>query len=57
LGDLYKSVEKAAGDYGKNNGFAAVVMKKELLYSAENVEIKDLTAEIIKLAESPRVKK
>jgi len=57
LGNLYKSVEKAAGDYGKTNGFAAVVMKKELLYSAENVEIKDLTAEIIKLAESPRVKK
>jgi outer membrane protein len=57
LGDLYKSVEKASSDYGKANGFAAVVMKKELLYSAENVEVKDLTAEIIKLIESQQVKK
>ncbi|NMC73950.1 MAG: OmpH family outer membrane protein [Geobacteraceae bacterium] len=57
LGELYTSVEKAAGDYGKTNGFAAVVMKKELLYSAETAEVKDLTAEIIKLVESRQSKK
>jgi outer membrane protein len=57
LNDLYKSIEKASGDYGKANGFAAVVMKKELLFSGENVEVKDLTDEIIRLVEGKQEKK
>jgi outer membrane protein len=57
LNDLYKSIEKASGDYGKANGFAAVVMKKDLLFSGENVEVKDLTDEIIKLVDGKQVKK
>jgi outer membrane protein len=57
LNDLYKTIEKAAGDYGKTNGFAAVVMKKELLFSGERVEVKDLTDEIIKLVEGKPEKK
>lgn len=51
LNDLYKSIEKASGDYGKATGFAAVVMKKDLLFSGESVEVKDVTDEIIKLLE------
>jgi outer membrane protein len=56
LNDLYKSIEKASGDYGKANGYAAVVMKKDLLFSGENVEAKDVTDEIIKLVEGKQNK-
>ena len=45
---LFKSIEKAAAEYGKANGYAAVVVKKELLYMGENVDAKDLTEEIVK---------
>ncbi|HEX5772737.1 MAG TPA: OmpH family outer membrane protein [Geomobilimonas sp.] len=47
-GKLFKAIEKAAADYGKANGYAAVVVKKELLYMGENVDAKDLTEEIVK---------
>jgi len=57
LNNLYKSIEKASGDYGEANGFAAVVMKKDLLFSGDNVEVKDLTEEIIKLVDGKQVKK
>jgi outer membrane protein len=56
LSDLYKSIEKASGDYGKANGLAAVVMKKDLLFSGESVEVKDVTDEIIKLLEGKQKK-
>jgi len=46
---LYQSVEKSAGDYGKSNGYAAIVMNKELLFTGSNVHIQDLTAETIKI--------
>jgi outer membrane protein len=49
LKKLYESVAKSAGDYGKANGYTAIVMKRELLFASSNVEIQDLTAEIIKL--------
>ena len=48
LKKLYQSVEKSAGDYGKTNGYAAIVMNKELIYTGSNVEVQDLTAETIK---------
>lgn len=48
LGNLYKSSRNAAEDYAKTNGFAAVVIKKDLLYLGDTVEVKDLTDEIIK---------
>jgi outer membrane protein len=57
LNNLYKSIEKTSGDYGKANGFAAVMMKKDLLFSGENVEIKDITDEIIKLVDGKQEKK
>jgi len=49
LKNLYESVAKSAADYGKTNGFAAVVINKELLFAGSSVDIQDLTAEIIKL--------
>lgn len=49
LSDLYKSIEKASGDYGKAQGLIAVVMKKDLLFAGEKTEVKDITEDIIKL--------
>ena len=49
LKKLYESVAKSAGDYGKTNGFAAIVINKELLFTGSTVEIQDLTTEVIKL--------
>lgn len=49
LKNLYGSVAKSAADYGKANGFAAIVINKELLFAGSSVAIQDLTAEIIKL--------
>ncbi|MDD2335336.1 MAG: OmpH family outer membrane protein [Geobacteraceae bacterium] len=49
LKKLYESVAKAAGDYGKANGYAAIGTNKELLFVDSAVEIQDLTTEIIKL--------
>lgn len=49
LKNLYESVAKSAAVYGKENGFAAIVINKELLFAGSSVEIQDLTAEIIKL--------
>jgi outer membrane protein len=48
LKELYLSVEKAAGDYGKANGYAAITMQKDLLFIGSTVDSQDLTAEIIK---------
>jgi len=58
LSRLYQSTQKAAGDLAKANGYAAVVIKKELLYLSDTVNIKDLTDETIKLLDTkPNVKK
>jgi len=56
LADLYKSIEDSAANYGKANGLAAVVIKKDLLYSSESVEAKDLTDEIIRMVDAGRKK-
>ena len=55
-GKLFKAIEKAATEYGKANGYAAVVVKKELLYMGENVDAKDLTEEIVKGVDAATVK-
>lgn len=49
LKKLYESVAKSAADYGKANGFAAIVINKELLYVDNTVDMKDITAQIIKM--------
>lgn len=46
---LYEAIGKAAGDYGKSNGLALVVVKRELLYLASGVDAVDVTDGIIKL--------
>jgi outer membrane protein len=48
LSRLYQSIAAVSSEYGKANGFTAVVMKKEMLYVDAGAEIKDLTEEIIK---------
>ncbi|RNC68594.1 MAG: OmpH family outer membrane protein [Desulfuromonadales bacterium] len=46
---MLKSIEKAATEYGKANGFAAIVPKRDLLYLGDMVEVKDVTEEIVKI--------
>ncbi len=48
-GKLFRTIERAAGEYGKANGYAAIVVKKELLYSDGSLELKDLTDDVMKL--------
>jgi len=58
LSRLYQSTQKASGDLAKANGYAAVVIKKELLYMSDTVNMTDLTDETIKLLNTtPSVKK
>lgn len=54
---LYEAVEKAAGAYGKTNGFAAIVIKKELLYVGSTVEAQDVTDALIKALNQAEQKK
>jgi len=57
LKKLYESVAKSADGYGKANGFAAIVINKELIFTGSTVEIQELTAEIIKLIDGNKGKK
>lgn len=43
---IIKAIQKAADDYGKANGFAAIVPKRDLLYLGDMVEVKDVTEDI-----------
>lgn len=45
---MIKAIQKAADDYGKTNGFAAIVPKRDLLYLGDMVEVKDVTEDMIK---------
>ncbi|WP_298437822.1 OmpH family outer membrane protein [Geobacter sp.] len=47
------SVEKAAAEYGKANGFAAIVPKRDLLYLGNAVDVKDVTEELAKAMSRP----
>ena len=47
--DIYQTIQKAATAYGKSHGYAAVLVKKEVLYLADIPEPKDLTDEIAAL--------
>jgi outer membrane protein len=58
LSRLYQSTQKAAEQLARANGYAAVVIKKELLYMSDTVDMRDLTDETIKLLNTtPSVKK
>ncbi|HOP40525.1 MAG TPA: OmpH family outer membrane protein [Geobacteraceae bacterium] len=57
LQKLYESVVTSANDYGTANGYAAIVMKKELLFIDSTIKIQDITAEIITLLDkTPKTK-
>lgn len=45
---LVRSVEKTAAEYGKANGFVAIIPKRDIFYLGETVEVKDITAEVVK---------
>ena len=54
---LYDATEQAAVAYGKANGFAAVVIKKELLYVGDNIDAQDVTDALIKALDEAARKK
>jgi outer membrane protein len=45
---LYEAIEQAAIVHGKANGFAAIVVKKELLYVGSSVDTQNVTDDLIK---------
>jgi len=45
---LYEAIEQSAVAHGKANGFAAIVVKKELLYIDSAADTKDVTDDLIK---------
>jgi len=55
--ELYDATEQAAAAYGKANGFAVVVIKKELLYVGNNIDARDITDELIKALDEAARKK
>lgn len=49
---LYDEIEKSAVAYGSANGFALIVVKKELLYVGNSVDAEDVTEALIKALNS-----
>ncbi len=45
---FYEAIEQAAVAHGTENGFAAIVVKKELLYVGNAVDAQDVTESLIK---------
>jgi outer membrane protein len=45
---LYDAIEQVSGEYGTNNGFTAIVIKKELLFVGKGVDAVDVTDSLIK---------
>ncbi|MDR3580171.1 MAG: OmpH family outer membrane protein [Oryzomonas sp.] len=54
---LYDATEQAAVAYGKANGFAVIVVKKELLYAGDHIDAQDVTDAIIKAMDEAARKK
>lgn len=54
---FYEAVEQSAGAHGKANGFAAIVIKKELLYVGSSVDAQDVTDALIKALNQSEAKK
>lgn len=44
-----EAIEQAAMEYGKSNGLALVVVKREMLYLSSEVDVQDVSEGIIKL--------
>jgi outer membrane protein len=47
-GALFRSIEQTAVEHGKANGYAAIVVKKEMLYVGSSVNAQDVTDDLIK---------
>lgn len=54
---LFADVERIAADYGKANDYAAIVVKKELLYVGNAVDAQDVTDALIKALNASGAKK
>ena len=54
---LYEAIEQAAVAHGKANGFAAIVVKKELLYIGSSVDATNVTDDLIKALNQANQKK
>lgn len=54
---VYQDMEQAAITFGKANNYAAITIKRELLYVGSSVEGQDVTAEILKVLNVKREKK
>lgn len=46
---LYEAIEQASVEHGKANGYVAIVVKKELFYVANTVDVQDVTDALIKV--------
>ena len=56
-GALYRAIEQSAVEHGKVNGYAAIVVKKELLYTGSSVDAQDVTDALIKALDQTAQKK
>jgi len=54
---LYGETEQAAETFGKANGFAVIVVKKELLYVGDNIDAQDVTGMLVKAMDAMEQKK
>lgn len=55
--NLYDKIERVCTEYGKANGFALIVIKRDLLYLSSSVDVQDVTDSIIKLIDGKEPKK
>lgn len=46
--EIYGKIEKAAGEFGAANGFSVIVVKNDLLYLGNNVDVADVTDSLTK---------
>lgn len=54
---LYDETERAAAAYGKANGFAIIIIKKQILYVGSDVDAQDVTDALIKAMDEAAKKK
>jgi outer membrane protein len=54
---LYEKVEQACSEYGKANGLALVIVKRELLYLDNGVEAVDVTDGVVNILNKKELKK
>jgi len=55
--NLLGKIEQAADNYGKKNGFTAIIVKRDLLYAASGVDVRDATDDVVKILDADERKK